>query len=152
MTHHNKPAARRSDSAAIRRTRTLHPAGKNGVSIPTDKYDVMRRALLRVIPRGRCVAYRDLTQLVRPLLSPAVYTPRDSVSWYLIVVKQDLEARGLIEQAPGLRPQHLRRASAKSRENKKKPSGEVAGERAGGLAGGKLKAGRRVKQRSGKSL
>ena len=92
------------------RIRTLHPTGKQGVNIEKPKYDGMRRALLRVIPRdARGVAFAELPRLVRAHLDPAVFTPKVSVRWYLVTVKQDLEARGLIEQVRAMRPQHVRR-------------------------------------------
>ena len=89
---------------------TLHPAGKKGVRIERSKYDVMRRALLRVVPRRKSgVAFSDLPALVEPHLDREVFDGTASVGWYVVTVKQDLEARGLIEQVPEQKPQHLRR-------------------------------------------
>lgn len=91
------------------RIETLHPAGKKGVQIDKTKYDEMRRALLRVIPKRRAgVAFSDLPDLVAEHLSDAAFAGA-SVQWYVVTVKQDLEARGLIEQVEGVRPQHVRR-------------------------------------------
>ncbi len=93
------------------RTMTLHPQGKEGVNIETDKYESMRRALLKVIPgRTASVPFKSLAKLVEPHLDPVAFPPQASRVWYVTAVKQDLEARGLIEQVPGLRPQHMRRA------------------------------------------
>ncbi len=92
------------------RVRTLHPQGKQGVNIEKAKYDDMRAALLRVIPDDDDgVPFAELKSLVEPRLTPAVFTPEVSRGWYVTVVKQDLEARGLIGQVPGSRPQRLRR-------------------------------------------
>ena len=94
-----------------KRVLTLHPEGKQGVNIEKAKYDNMRRALLRVIPRRKDgVAFRELKTLVEAHLDPRVFDAKASRAWYVTAVKQDLEARGLIEQVPGARPQHLRRA------------------------------------------
>ena len=91
---------------------TLHPEGKQGVNITRGRYDEMRRALLAVIPRRvGGVPFASLADAVRGRLDPAVFGPEDSVTWYVVTVKQDLEARGTIEQVPGVRPQHLRRPS-----------------------------------------
>lgn len=91
---------------------TQHPAGKRGVRIERTKYDAMRRALLKTIPRRAAgVAFADLKDLVRPHLNAAVFGPKTSVTWYLVAVKQDLEARGLIEQVPAKRTQFLRRVA-----------------------------------------
>ena len=92
------------------RIMTLHPAGKKGVNVERDKYDAMRKALLKVIPRGKDgVAFQQLAKLVKPLLDKNVFGPRVSIPWYVVTIKQDLEARGLIEQLPGKGTQHLRR-------------------------------------------
>ena len=100
----------------IEKVQTLHPAGKRGVNIDRQKYESMRKALLRVIPKNaRGVAFGDLPALVSPRLDRAAYPPEASVPWYLVTVKQDLEARGLIEQVPGAKPQHVRRAKAAAR-------------------------------------
>jgi hypothetical protein len=100
-------------TAAADRILTQHPAGKRGVNIARDKYENMRTALLRVIPRRVSgVAFGELGDLVRDHLDPAIF-PRDrSVTWYVVTTKQDLEARGLIEQVDGAKPQHVRRTTA----------------------------------------
>lgn len=102
-----KTMAGKSDERVL----TLHPEqDKQGVRILKAKYAGMRRALLRVIPRRKDgVAFRELAGLVEPHLDPEVFPADVSRSWYVTVVKQDLEARGTIEQVPGARPQRLRR-------------------------------------------
>lgn len=94
------------------RVLTLHPGGKRGVRIARDKYDDMRRALLRVIPRRKDgVPFGALAERVAPELSPGLWEGA-SITWYVVTVKQDLEARGSVEQVPGARPQHVRRTSS----------------------------------------
>lgn len=88
---------------------TLHPEGKQGVNILTSKYDAMRHALLKVVPaKGEGVPFKGLDEQVAAHLGKA-FEPDDSVRWYLVAVKQDLEARGELEIVPKRRPQHLRR-------------------------------------------
>jgi len=92
------------------RIMTLHPRGLRGVNIERDKYDSMRAALLRVLPkRGPGVPFKALRDLVDPHLDPSAFDAKASRTWYLTAVKQDLEARGLIEQVAGARPQRLYR-------------------------------------------
>ncbi len=89
---------------------TLHPQGKKGVRIDRRKYDAMRAALLAVIPRDAAgIAFADLPNKVRQRLDGSLFGAGVSVKWYVVTVKQDLEARGLIEQVPQSRPQRLRR-------------------------------------------
>jgi len=91
---------------------TLHPAGKQGVRIARPLYDAMRAALLAVVPGDETgVEFRELPRLVEPRLDPDVFGDA-SVTWYVTTVKQDLEARGLLEQVPRARPQRLRRTAA----------------------------------------
>jgi hypothetical protein len=101
-------------TASSERIMTRHPDGKQGVNIERSKYDTMRKALLKVIPRrAEGVAFGDLADLVVDHLDPAVFTEDVSVQWYVVAVKQDLEARGEIEQVPKAKPQRLRRLSKK---------------------------------------
>ena len=88
---------------------TRHPRGKQGVRITRVRYEDMARALLRVIPsRAEGVPFAELAERVGPVVKADLWEGA-SLKWYVVVVKQDLEARGRIEQVPGLRPQHLRR-------------------------------------------
>lgn len=91
------------------RVQTLHPEGKQGVNIDADKYRVMRQALLLTIPaREDGMLLKDVTEEIRPHLAAGGFDPKASVLWYLTAVKQDLEARGLIEIVPKQSPQRLR--------------------------------------------
>ena len=108
MTPSTKTAMPRQDDDRIQ---TLHPEkGKQGVRIERAKYEPMRRAILAAVPRLEAgISFKELKEAVRPHLAAAGFPPEASVNWYLVTVKQDLEARGTIEQVPGVRPQHLRR-------------------------------------------
>ena len=88
---------------------TLHPQGKQGTRIDRGKYEAMRQAILRCVPRGEeGVSFQGLPRSVHPLLPKPLFEGA-SVTWYCVTVKLDLEARGEIERVPGCRPQHLRR-------------------------------------------
>ncbi|MFG0242003.1 MAG: DUF6958 family protein [Phycisphaerales bacterium JB054] len=96
--------------AVVERVMTLHPAGKQGVNVERAKYEEMRRALLAVIPKGEeGVAFGELAGLVEGRLDEGVFGTGTKVMWWVTTVKQDLEARGEIEQVAGARPQRLRR-------------------------------------------
>ncbi len=94
---------------------TRHPAGKRGTSIDLKKYDAMKKALLKVIPRrAPGTPFKDLPKLVTAALSSGAFGPGDSVSWYVTTVKLDLEARGLIRRLPGAPQTLVRQALAHS--------------------------------------
>lgn len=84
---------------------TLHPEGKQGVNIDRKKYDAIKTAILDTIDTAQEVSFSDLTSTVNNRL-------RDSfdgkITWYVVTVKLDLEARGLIERIPQRSPQILR--------------------------------------------
>lgn len=83
--------------------------GRSDGTIAKDKYDAMKKALLKVIPRRKAgVPFKGLADRVREHL-PAEVFEGASIGWYVTTVKLDLEARGLIERVPGHSPQHLRR-------------------------------------------
>ena len=75
------------------------------------KYDAMKEALLRAIPRTeRGVPSQDLPSRIQPFLDKSAFTPGESVTWYCMTVKLDLEARGVVERVDGTRIERIRRA------------------------------------------
>ena len=86
------------------RIMTLHPAGKTGVNIDRQKYDVVREAILEAVRTNGTITFGDLTAEVRSRLEA---TFAGSISWYVTTVKLDLEARGEIVRVPKSKPQQL---------------------------------------------
>jgi len=85
--------------------------GKNGTTrIPRWKYDLVRKALLAVVPRDpEGIEFRQLPELVRKKISPADHRRLGSLSWYTTTVKLHLEVLGELERLAGCSPQRLRR-------------------------------------------
>lgn len=89
------------------RIMTLHPAGKQGVNIDRDKYELIRQAILASLAQRGEIPFGELSEAVAASLSQ----PFDgSIGWYTTTVKLDLEARGMIERVPGRSPQVVRLA------------------------------------------
>ena len=89
----------------MKRVRTRHPEGKQGVNISRDKYDAMKAAILRCVRSRREVPL----QVVREDVESELQGRFDgSVSWYFTTVKLDLEARGSLKRVPGKRPQRIK--------------------------------------------
>lgn len=106
--------------AIARRVVARNPVkGKQPRSVSAEKYEVMRKALLKAIPRTRAgVKFMDLYDTIGSL--PWSKLPGGgTLSWFLMTVKLDLEARGLIERVPHSVPQRLRRATAVRKTKKK---------------------------------
>ncbi len=84
---------------------TLHPAGKKGTNISLVKYNLIKDAILEVIKKEGEISYEDLSdQLVDEMQA----TFDGKVVWYVVTVKLDLEARGIIERIPKTSPHRLR--------------------------------------------
>ncbi len=90
--------------------RTPSP-GKQSIRIDQWKYDLMRAAILKVIPKTKeGILFSRLASLVKKQLSPTEQKRLGSLSWYSTVVKLDMEVRGEIERIEGATPQRLRRS------------------------------------------
>lgn len=91
-------------------TRTVTP-GKQGTRMREDRYQRYRDAILELVPEGDGIPLRDLSSALAERLAGLSEDERGKVTWNMMTVKLDLEARGLIERVPGARPQRLRRTT-----------------------------------------
>ena len=87
---------------------TLHPQGKDGVNILKSKYETIRGFILKTVKDHKEITFDELTELADEKLSG---TFDGKVIWYVVTVKLDLEARGLIERIPKTSPHKLRPAT-----------------------------------------
>jgi hypothetical protein len=85
--------------------------GKKGTRIPKWKYDALRAAIRKVVPRNReGVEFRKLAGLVKAALPPDVRERIGSIPWHTITVKLHLETIGEIQRIPARGPQRIRLA------------------------------------------
>ena len=84
---------------------TLHPQGKKGVNILKRRYDTIKNFIIDTVENHKEITYEDLTDLAVEKLSKSF---DGKVVWYIVTVKLDLEARGLIERIPKTSPHKLR--------------------------------------------
>jgi hypothetical protein len=97
-----------ADSKVICETPT---PGKKPTRIPKWKYDAVRRAILKAVPkRGEGIVFRELPQRVESLLPAGEKTNLGSIGWHTTVVKLDMEVKGEIRRVAGSNPQRLVRA------------------------------------------
>ena len=75
--------------------RTLHPDGKQGVNISRQKYNQIKSFILEIISCRGTVSYRELNAIAKAQLGKVF---DGSVSWYIVTVKLDLEARGVLKR------------------------------------------------------
>jgi hypothetical protein len=85
--------------------------GKKPTRIAKWKFDLLRRAILSVVPRrGEGVRFSDLPALVADKLKKDERADLGSLNWYTTTVKLELEVRGEIRRIPGSEPQRLVRS------------------------------------------
>lgn len=84
---------------------TLHPPGKNGVNILKRRYDIIGHFIIEALSRYDDMEFKELCALAEQKLAT---TFDGKIVWYMVVVKQDLEARGSIEQIAKISPQRVR--------------------------------------------
>ncbi len=85
---------------------TLHPQGKQGVNIVKRRYDAIKDFILQKVEQHGDISFEDLSDLAEEELT----TFDGKVLWYVVTVKLDLEARGVIERIPKTSPHRLRMA------------------------------------------
>lgn len=84
--------------------------GKQPVRIAQWKYDLIRSALLKLVPKkGDGVVFRELPKLVAKALPAAELKKLGSMSWYVTVVKLNMEVSGELRRVPESNPQRLLR-------------------------------------------
>jgi hypothetical protein len=86
------------------------PPGKQPSRIARWKYDLVRSAILAVVPADeQGLEFSKLPELVEGQLSPNDLENLGSVAWYTTTVKLGLEVKNEIERVPGSIVQRLRR-------------------------------------------
>jgi hypothetical protein len=84
---------------------TMHPAGKQGVNIRRDRYDIIKNYIFKTLKSAGEITFSDLGDKAVDDISSEF---DGKVLWYITTVKLDLEARNLIERVPKTSPQILR--------------------------------------------
>jgi hypothetical protein len=84
---------------------TLHPGGKKGVNISQRRYELIKDFIISTLKEQSEISFVDLTDKAVKELSESF---DGKVSWYIVTVKLDLEARNLIERVPKTSPHKLR--------------------------------------------
>lgn len=83
---------------------TLHPQGKKGVNILKRRYDVIRDYILKTVESEGEITYENLNDRAEKEIKDF----DGKINWYIVSVKLDLEARGIIERIPKTSPHQLR--------------------------------------------
>lgn len=87
------------------RIMTLHPQGKKGVHILLRRYEQIKEFIMNTVEKDGPITFEELSDRAVDELTPVF---DGKVLWYVVSVKLDLEARGLIERIPKTSPHQLR--------------------------------------------
>jgi len=87
------------------RIMTLHPQGKKGVNILKRRYDLIKDYIIATVKKHGEIAYQDLSEMAEKDLAKKF---DGRIVWYVVSVKLDLEARGVIERIPKTSPHQIR--------------------------------------------
>lgn len=74
---------------------TLHPEGKKGANISSEKYEQVKAFILDMVSCHGTLSYKELDLLAKKHLAPVF---DGSVSWYVVTVRLDLEAREILKR------------------------------------------------------
>ncbi len=84
--------------------------GREDVKIDRAKYEAVRRAILKAMPRkGSTISFKELPVAVEMALPDGQIPGGGSVMWYVTTVKLHMEYEGEIERVEGAKPQVIRR-------------------------------------------
>jgi hypothetical protein len=75
-----------------------HPAGKKAVKIDTDKYIVIKNAIIKSLKKKVELTHTELLDSVVDVLAKSKADFEGAVGWYMESVKLDLEATKIIER------------------------------------------------------
>jgi hypothetical protein len=76
---------------------TQHPEGKKGVCISRTDYRLVSEAILSVLQQFEKLTLNELIDQVQRSVSLSL---SNNIAWRILVVKLDLEAKGLIKTVP----------------------------------------------------
>ncbi len=84
---------------------TLHPEGKAGVNILKRRYDQIKEAIMMILAEnGGELSFQELSEIAVDILTDKF---DGKVLWYVVSVKLDLEARGVIKRIPKTSPHRI---------------------------------------------
>ena len=87
------------------RIHTKHPGGKKGVNISAEKYNLVKDTLISILRDKVQITYQELNNLAIDRLKENF---KGSISWYVVTVKLDLEANGIIQRIPDTSPHQIK--------------------------------------------
>lgn len=102
--------------SSIKALNVNHPEHRENLN--ENKYEIIREAILACLSKVDELSFSEVedqvrNHLIRNKVSMDLFPKPGSVRWYTKAVQLDLEARGIVERAPGQVPLRLRLAKTK---------------------------------------
>ena len=83
--------------------------GMGNARMGRKKYEIYRNAILGALSgKDSGLTLKELGKATQARLPRDSSVPLGKLTWHIVTVKLDLEARGEIERVPGAKPQRLR--------------------------------------------
>lgn len=83
---------------------TLHPDGKKGVNILKRRYGLIKDTILLILEKEGQITFESLADKAVEIVEKDF---DGKPLWYIVTVKLDLEARGVIKRVPKTSPHQL---------------------------------------------
>jgi hypothetical protein len=83
---------------------TKHPEGKKGAALPKNDYYQICESILYVLQQEEKITFNELIDEVQRRLAIGLI---NNIAWRILVVKLDLEAKGLIKVTPHKYDRHV---------------------------------------------
>ena len=84
-------------TSALQKVECLNPNTGGRMNISREVYDLFSKAIYHTLKGGHQLTYTQLVEGIYDCLQKKKIRFEKSVEWYAVVVKNDMEARGLIE-------------------------------------------------------
>ncbi len=82
---------------SVSKIQCLHPQGKHAPSIDAAIFKLFETTIIRILRKESPLTFTELAEAIANNIAKSSISFNKSVEWYGIVVKQHLEAMGVIE-------------------------------------------------------
>jgi len=81
----------------VNKVQMTNPRTGSKMNIDADTWILFNRAITDVLSGGKALTYTEITDGVKKFITKNKIPFKNSISWYTVSVKLDMETRGMIE-------------------------------------------------------
>lgn len=97
------------------KTECLNPTTGRGINIDKEVYDLFSKPIYHSLKKEKALTFTGIVEAIEDCLEQQNIKFKKSIPWYAVTVKNDLEARGVIETYTE-KGKKLHRVKQKSRD------------------------------------